>query len=72
STPGITLFMRLPVSLDADVAFEFLLREAQELCGELDGQLRDADRNTLTPQTIQHMMEDIQQYSFRQKTLAHA
>ena len=71
-TPGITLFMRLPVALDADVAFEFLLREAQELSGELDGQLRDADRNTLTPQTIQHMLEDIQQYSFRQKSLAHA
>ncbi len=72
STPGITLFMHLPVGLDADVAFEFLLREAQELCEELEGQLRDADRNTLTQQTIQHMLEDIQQYSFRQKTLAHA
>ncbi len=72
STPGITLFMRLPVSLDADVAFEFLLREATELAEELDGQLRDSDRNTLTQQTIRHLHEDIQQYSFRQKALAHA
>lgn len=71
-TPGVTLFMRLPVSLDADVAFEFLLREATELTEELDGQLRDADRNTLTKQTIQHLHEEIQQYSFRQKSLAHA
>lgn len=72
TTPGVTLFMRLPVALDADVAFEFLLREATELAEELDGQLRDADRNTLTKQTIQHLHEDIQQYSFRQKALAHA
>lgn len=69
-SPGITLFMRLPVPLDADAAFDFLLREAQELSDELGGQLRDADRNTLTAQTIKHLREDIQQYSFRQKTLA--
>ena len=72
TTPGLTLFLRLPIVLDADVAFEFLLREATELSEELDGQLRDADRNTLTKQTIQHLHEDIQQYSFRQKALAHA
>ncbi len=66
-TPGITLFMRLPVALDADVAFDFLISEATELAEELGGQLRDADRSTLSKQTIQHMREDIQQYVFRQK-----
>ncbi|OED38302.1 cell division protein ZipA [Chromatiales bacterium (ex Bugula neritina AB1)] len=69
-TPGITLFMRLPVSLDADVAFDFLISEATELADELGGQLRDADRSTLSKQTIQHMREDIQQYVFRQKRAA--
>ncbi len=64
-TPGITLFMRLPVELDADVAFNFLIQEAKELASELDGQLRDEARNPLTEQTIQHMREDIQQYVFR-------
>ena len=72
TTPGITLFMRLPISLDADVAFDFLIREATELADELGGQLRDADRSTLSKQTIQHMREDIQQYVFRQKSLAPA
>jgi len=66
-TPGITLFMRLPISLDADVAFDFLIREAQELAQELDGQLRDVNRNPLSDQTIQHMREDVQQYLFRTK-----
>ena len=64
--------MRLPVSLDADVAFDFLIREATELADELGGQLRDADRSTLSKQTIQHMREDIQQYVFRQKRAAQA
>lgn len=66
-TPGITLFMRLPIELDAGVAFDFLLQEATELAHELDGQLRDGNRNPLSQQTIQHMREDIQQYVFRTK-----
>jgi len=54
-TPGIMLFMNLPVTLDADVAFDFLIREATELAEELGGQVRDAERSTLSKQTIQHM-----------------
>jgi cell division protein ZipA len=71
-TPGITLFMRLPVALDADVAFDFLMREATELAEELGGALKDEDRSTLSKQTIQHMREDIQQYVFRQKSAMRA
>ena len=71
-TPGITLFMRLPIELDADVAFDFLIREATELAETLGGQLRDGDRNPLNQQTIQHMREDIQQYVFRTKKPLHA
>ena len=54
-TPGITLFMRLPIDLDSDVAFDFLIQEAKELAAELDGQLRDGNRNPLSEQTIQHL-----------------
>ena len=66
-TPGLTLFMRLPIELDADVAFDFLIREAKGLAEELGGHLRDGNRNPLSDQTIQHMREDIQQYVFRSK-----
>ena len=64
-TPGLTLFMRLPIELDAAVAFDFLIREAKGLAEELGGHLRDGNRNPLSEQTIQHMREDIQQYVFR-------
>ncbi len=71
-TPGLTLFMRLPISLDADVAFDFLIREANGLAEELGGHLRDGNRNPLSEQTIQHMREDIQQYVFRSKRALHS
>jgi len=67
-TPGFTLFMRLPIELDADVAFDFLIREARGLAQELDGTLRDSDRNPLSEQTIRHMREEIQHYMFRTRT----
>ena len=66
-TPGITMFMRLPVELDASVAFNFLINEAKEIASELSGHLRDGNRNPLSEQTIQHMREDVQQYVFRTK-----
>jgi cell division protein ZipA len=71
-TPGIAMFMRLPVSLEPSVAFELLFREAQELADEIGGQVRDSNRNTMTRQTEQHMRDEIQQYSFRQKHAAPA
>ena len=70
-TPGLTLFMRLPIALDADVAFDFLIREANGLAEELGGHLRDGNRNPLSEQTIQHMREDVQQYVFRSKRVLH-
>lgn len=70
-TPGLTLFMRLPIELDADVAFDFLITEAKGLAEELGGHLRDENRNPLSEQTIQHMREDIQQYLFRSKRPLH-
>jgi len=68
-TLGITLFMRLPVELDSDVAFDFLIGEAKELAEELGGHLRDGSRNPLSEQTIQHMREEVQQYQFRSRQL---
>lgn len=70
-TPGLTLFMRLPIELDADVAFNFLITEAKGLADELGGHLRDGNRNPLSEQTIQHMRDDIQQYVFRSKQALH-
>ena len=66
-TPGISLILQLPGPAPADVAFEVLLSEAHEIADALGGTVLDADRSTLSKQTIQHMREGISEYMHRQK-----
>ena len=66
-TPGISLILQLPGPVPADVAFEVLLSEASEMADTLGGFVLDADRSTLSKQTVQHMREGIYEYMHRQK-----
>jgi len=67
ATPGITLILQLPGPVPADVSFEVLISEAFELANELNANVLDGDRNTLSKQTLQHMREGIYEYMHRQK-----
>jgi len=66
-TPGISLILQLPGPVAADVAFEVLLSEAHEIGNALGATVLDADRSTLSKQTVQHMREGINEYLHRQK-----
>lgn len=66
-TPGISLILQLPGPVAADVAFEVLLSEAHEIANALGATVLDADRSTLSKQTVQHMREGINEYIYRQK-----
>ncbi len=66
-TPGISLILQLPGPVAADVAFEVLLSEAHELADAMGATVLDADRSTLSKQTVQHMREGIYEYMHRQK-----
>jgi cell division protein ZipA len=66
-TPGISLFLRLPGPLAADVAFDVLLNEAREIATQLDAVILDASRSTLTLQMEQHIHEELKQFDFKQK-----
>ncbi len=66
-TPGISLILQLPGPVPADVAFEVLLSEAHEIADAMDATVLDADRSTLSKQTVQHMREGIYEYMHRQK-----
>ncbi len=66
-TPGISLILQLPGPVPADVAFEVLLSEAHEIAETLGATVLDADRSTLSKQTVQHMREGISEYMHRQK-----
>jgi len=66
-TPGISLILQLPGPVPADVAFEVLLSEAHEIADTLGATVLDADRSTLSKQTVQHMREGIKEYIHKQK-----
>lgn len=66
-TPGISLILQLPGPVPADVSFEVLVSEAFEIANELNANVLDGDRNTLSKQTLQHMREGIYEYMHRQK-----
>lgn len=66
-TPGISIILQLPGPVPADVAFEVILSEAHEIADTLGATVLDADRSTLSKQTVQHMREGISEYMHRQK-----
>ena len=54
TTPGICLFLQLPGPQDAQKALEYMVETAQCIARNLNGDLRDEDRNALTAQTVEH------------------
>lgn len=69
-TPGVSLFLALPVEADSSEAFESMLATARAIAGELRGELKDEDRSVLTAQTIEHYRSRIKE--FERKKLSRA
>ncbi|MCP3669885.1 MAG: cell division protein ZipA [Gammaproteobacteria bacterium] len=62
STPGLTLFMRLPGPKDGLSIFADMLHAAEQLATLMDGELRDEAHGALSKQTIGHIREEIQEH----------
>ncbi len=69
-TPGLSLFMQLPGTLDARTAFEIMLEKGRAITTGLQGEFCDETRSVLTVQTIGHLKEEIEAWLFKQK-MAH-
>ncbi len=69
STPGLTIFARLPGPKDGLSIFADMLYTAEQLANLLDGELRDETHSALSKQTISHIREEIQEHH-RQLQLA--
>lgn len=65
STPGLTLFMRLPGAYDGLAVFSDMLMTAQQLAARLDGELQDETHSVLTRQTVEHVRGEIVEYRRR-------
>ena len=64
-TPGVGLFMRLPGPMDPGDAFKAMVEAARELADALEVQLCDETRSKLTPQTLNHLREQIADFGRR-------
>jgi len=64
STPGLSLFLRLPTSNSNSQAYEKFIRVAQVIAHELGGELCDETRSKLTQQAIAHKKELIRKLDF--------
>ena len=66
TTPGISLFMRLPGPVQASMAFDDFMATARQLSERLGGELRDETRSVLSRQTIEHLREGIVEFERKQ------
>jgi cell division protein ZipA len=69
STPGVSLFMRLPGPLEGLKAFNTLLDCAQSLASYMSAEIQDNAHNPLTKQAVAQMREEIQLFSLRHSHL---
>lgn len=66
-TPGLSLFMTLPSEAESIPAYEAMVKAARFLAEQLGGELRDEQRSTLTPQTIEHNRARVSEYERRRQ-----
>lgn len=67
-TPGVSLFMSLPLGCNALEAFNCMADTAQTLATNLGGELKDENRSVMTAQTLEHCRERIREYERKKLT----
>jgi cell division protein ZipA len=72
ATPGVSLFLTLPVAGSSMQAFEAMLHTAQSLCENLGAELKDENRSVMTGQTIEHCRQRISEFERKQLSRAPA
>ncbi len=67
--PSVSFVMGLPSPGSSQECFTMMLETAKVIVRHLNGELRDEDRSVMTPQTIEHYKQRIQEFE-RRKQLA--
>lgn len=71
TTPGVSLFLALPIEGSVIEALEQLLSTSQQIAELLGGELKDENRSVFTAQTAEHYRQRVMEYQ-RRKALARA
>lgn len=61
-TPGVSLFMTLPINADSMQSFDLMADTARAIAETLDGELKDEQRSVMTRQTLDHCRERIRNF----------
>jgi cell division protein ZipA len=61
-TPGISLFMTLPLKAESMQSFDLMLDTARAIAETLDGELKDEQRSVMTRQTVEHCRQRIRDF----------
>lgn len=65
TTPGVSLFMTLPLNADSMQSFELMVDTAKYIAETLGGELKDEQRSVMTRQTIEHARQRILDFERR-------
>ena len=65
-TPGVSLFLTLPLEGDNVAAFDLMLGTAKTLAETLGGELKDENRSAMTRQTMEHDRQRVLDFVRRQ------
>jgi cell division protein ZipA len=72
TTLGVSFFLALPTVMNNLEAFEKMLSVAQQVKTDLDGELKDDNRNVMTSQTIEHYRQRVRDFELRRLKAAGA
>lgn len=62
TTPGVSLFMTLPIDADSMQSFDLMVETAQAISQTLNGELKDEQRSAMTRQTLEHCRQRISDF----------
>ncbi len=66
-TPGISMFLTLPIKTDSLEAYNLMVDAAQAIAGRLDGELKDENRSVMTRQTLEHERQRVIEYDRKRR-----
>lgn len=69
TSPGISMFLSLPIASDSLAAYNLMADTAQAIAEALGGELKDENRSVMTRQTIEHGRQRVMEYE-RKRRLA--
>jgi len=61
-TPGVSLFMTLPINADSMQSFDLMADTARAIADTLGGELKDEQRSVMTRQTLEHCRQRIRDF----------